>query len=290
MSFRVEAFKFGVCTTPTFGSAVVDMVTIPGPSGAVMVEDQLIGAGKRSLDGTMRMDRFNLKRKFVLSPIPYAQNTEYWSVIRYWKSYQGPWIFFDQSVANLLSSDQKLLISWTTAAGVAISPRADGGISVAAAGVVQMGPSSGPQPAQLVPVTAGLQYTAGIGLCGTGGAVAGATWQASMTVSWYSLSSVLLSSSTATFTGAAPQQTFPYLNGSILAGRYWSTYTPPAGAAYAQLSVSNSGTTTIDVLDPSLITGPNDVGNAYTLVIITAIPETHHRPQTASLALTMEEV
>ena len=236
----------------------------------------------------MRMDRFALKRKFVLSPVPYAPNTEYWAVLRFWKSYKGPWILFDQTVANLLSSDQKLLVSWTNAAGAKVIPRMDGALNLAANATAQMGPTSSPSSAQMAPVTTGLQYTAGIGLCGVGGV--GASWQASMTLSWYTASSAFLASTSTTFSGSSPQATFPYLDGSVIAGRYWVTAVAPAAAAYAQISVNNSGSAPLDVLDPSIINGPNDVGNSYTLVVITAIPEMHHRPQTASMTLTMEEV
>ena len=287
MTLRGEAFRFGVCTSAALGGGTaVDIVTIPGPSGAVTVEDQLIGGMKRSLDGTLRMDRFTLKRKFTLTPTPYAPNTEYWSVLRFWKAYQGPYIYFDQSVANLLTSDQKLLTSWTDRNGVAVPVRADGGLNLVASGVAQIPPNA----AQMVPVTTGQQYTFGIGLCGAGGVGPGAPWWAVMTISWRSATGVQLSLSTTTLRGNAPQDTFKYLDGSLTAGRYWLTATAPAMAAYAQIVITNSGSSAVDMLDPSIIPGPSDVGSAYTLVAITAIPEVHHRPQTASLTLTLEEV
>ncbi len=280
----------GVCTTPTIGATVVDMTAIPGPSQGVAVEDKRIGASTRSMDGTLRTDTFALKRVFTVNPSAFASNVEWWSILRYWKNYAGPWILFDQTVANLLTSDQKRLITWTNASGANSPERLDGAVNLAAAGVTQMGPSTSPTAAQLCPVTVGTSYTFGIGLCGAGGAGAGATWQAGLVVEWYTAAMAPVSSSTATFLGSAPGGTFLYADGSIRAGRYWLTATAPATAAYAQIRITNSGSTSIDVLDPAIIPGSNDVGNAYTLVNITAIPETHEKPQVGSLSMQLEEI
>ena len=288
--YRKEAFKFGVCTNSALaGATVVDMVTIPGPTVDVAVEDQLIGGSKRSLDGTLRVDRFALKRKITIVPWGFASNTEYWSVLRFWKSFQGPWIFFDQTVANLLTSDQKLLLTWTTAAGALVAPRADGAINVAVGATVQMGPTTAPTGAQMIPVIVGTAYTAGVGLCGAGGITASTAWQATLTVTWFTAAGTFISSVASVCVSTAAPQSFSYVGG-LVAGRFASAVTAPATAAYAQLSVSNSGSSPVDVLDPALITGPNDVGNAWMLVNIDALPEAHHHPQVASLTLQLSEI
>lgn len=282
-----EQFKFGICTTATIGSAVVDMVTIPGPAQDATVEAQLIGGTTRSLDGTQRADRFALKRKFTIVPLGFASNVDYWSVLRYWKRFVGPWILFDQTVPNLLTSDQKLLITWTDASGVNAPERLDGAVNVAAGATVQMGPATSPTAVQLVPVTVGQQYSAGVGLCPS----SSSSWAATLKLTWYGATFASISSSTVALTPASsPVLSHRYLDGSQTARRYALAATAPAGAVYGQISVANTGTGSIDVLDPALITGPSDPGNAWVLVNIDAMPEIHNKPQTASLTMQMSEV
>ena len=283
-------WRFGVCTSSVFGAVTVDVTNLPRVQVAVTpftTSLTLIGASKRALDGTMRTDRFAMKRTWSLVLGHWETVTESWPVMRLFGQSAGPWMFYDHSRPNLLSGPQRLMQagSWTDASGITLTARGDGAVSVAAGGVAQMGPSSGPSNGAMVPVAAGATYFAAMSVRGASG------WTVTPAVAWFDgVSAAPLSVTTlpaATATSAL--SSVLVLDGTVTASRVGGSAVAPTGAMYGQLRVAVSGAA-VDVSDPVLLVSPADPGHAMHVVNIDTLGEQFEAVNTTSLTMTLSEI
>ena len=277
-------FRFGRCTSPTFGAVTLDMIDLPHVQMNFTASDVNIGGSTRSLDGTKRMDRFGLKREWPALQVGVVRSVPVWAPVkRMWKA-GGPWLFFDQSAENLLGGDARLMQngSWTNAAGAPLTPRLDGAISLAAGAVAQQGPTVSPASSLLTPVVAGTQYFAGCTVRGTG-------WTTTVTVAWFTATGPLTTASSAGVTAATALSTCRVLDGSVMGSRVGFSATAPAGAVFAQVRIAVAAAAA-DVSDPVLVPGPSDPGNAMTVVLINTLGEQHNIATIAGLTMDLSEV
>jgi hypothetical protein len=287
-------YRFGRCTTSTFGSVAIDMIDLPRVQSGYQPADTPIGSATRYLDGTMRVDRRALKREWSSLPCGTSlSRAQWWPVKRiYLASAVG--MFYDQAIPNAMSGDQCLMqnSSWTNAAGTALVPRgtytgvADGALSLAIGGVAQLGPTTSPTRTLLVPVVAAQQYFAGCTVVGPG------AWAVTVAIGWYDAAgSAALSTSTVAsgVTAATALSTCLVLDGSVTGYRVGGAATAPAGALYAQVRISTA-TAAADVSDPVLLEGPSDPGNAMTVVIINEVKETVVMPNYTGIEMNLSEV
>lgn len=280
-------FRFGRCTSPTFGSVTLDMIDLPQVQVEMGAVDGLIGGSTRSLDGTMRQDRFALKREWANVQLGGFQSLATWWPVKRLYAAGGPWMFYDQTYPNLLSADEALMqaSTWTNATGTVATPRADGAVSLAIGGVVQQGPSTSPSHTLLTPVVVGQQYFAAFTVVGPG------AWSVTPTVAWYtSAGTTALSTSTSgAVVKAGALSTCLCLDGSVTGYRIGFAATAPATAAYAQIRITTA-VAAADISDPVFIYGPSDPGNAMTVVQINELQEVYSTNTNATLALNLSEV
>ena len=286
------AFRFGRCTNPTFGAVALDMIDLPHVQMNFAASDVNVGSSTRALDGTKRMDRYGLKREWPALQVGVYRSVAVWAPVkRMWKA-GGPWLFYDHTTENLLGGDARLMQngSWSDIDTNAVFvPRLDG--TIANLGInhtASQGPGTSPPRSVLTPVTAGQLYSAYVTVNGPAG------WSvATVNVAWYdAVSAAPISVSTVAggVSLATAASTTLILDGSVYGGRVGGSATAPAGAVYAQIRVTNSANSAIDVSDPNFIPGPSDPGNAMTVVLINKLDEQHNTATIAGLTMDLSEV
>lgn len=280
-------FRFGKCTSPTYGSVTLDMISLPRVQANIEVSDKMLSSSSRSVDQTLRIDRFGLKREYPTFALGGWMDMSLWWPVKRLYIAGGPFMLFDHTIPNLLTGDQRLMqnSSWTNAAGTAVTTRLDGATSLAISGVAQMGPTTSPNRTLLTPVTAGAQYFAGCTLRGTG------AYSVTISIAWYDLagSAALSTTSLGAFTSSTGLSSCLMLDGSVSGVRAGGAATAPGGALYAQIRVTTA-TATVDVSDPVIVPGPADPGNAMTVVQLNEVPEIHGSVTYSGLTLNMSEV
>lgn len=281
----IYLWRFGVCTSSTFGSVAVDTINLPRVQVGMPIAPLVIGQSTRSLDGTLRTDRFAYKRTWKMTFGNWESIAESWPVMRMREQYAGPWFVYDHSRPNLLNGEARLMSSWTNAAGSALTVRGDAAVSVAVAGVAQIGPSTSPSRVLLPSVVAGTSYFAAVSVRGAAG------WSVSLSVAWFDAagSAALSTSTLGPFTAASSLGSTLILDGRVSAARVGGSVVAPAGALFAQIRVAVS-VAAADVSDPVLLPSPSDPGNALHVVNIADLGETFEQLNTASLIMSLEEV
>lgn len=283
-------WRLGKCTNATFGSTVVDIVPIKMAIG-VSASREIIGGSSRALDGTLNTDLVSFgdkpvgkKRTWQGDMKPYAAQSTWWSALRLFEMYPGPWMLYDGTRPSLLSDQQRLLTSWTNSSGTALTPAADGRVSLTSSGTAWMGGSTVTDRTKLCPVTVGSQYFCGATVYGTG------SWTASLTLAWFGAGTTAIGTSSLGGWTAASALSKPYiLDGSLRGSRVGGAATAPPSATHVQARWTISGAA-VDFSDPVILDSPIDPGKTWHVVNIDSMAETSHIAGITSLALQMSEI
>lgn len=209
------------------------------------------GGTARTVNGTLLKDRLTTpKRSWNIVLDPQAAGTDWQPLEALYLGSPGPFDFYDVTVPNMLTYDDRLMADWVTSTGTAVTASSNMRVAISASPAsVQTAITTAPAAANLLAVTVNTTYTAAITV------ESQSSFTGALAVYGY----------TSTPSGTGTQQGS---NTALSAnGRYTCTFTTGGTIVYVELRLTRSAGSA-NLCDPSVWPGSADAGKGIRSVFI----------------------